>query len=96
MQFCFENMLDKKWNPNIPVVVARCRQKTMVKYQYINFKYKHNTIQSELLTGTRSLNVGGFCYLLSKYVYRYLNIHKIHIWVCLPYRLACSKPQTFF
>ena len=97
VQFCFENLLDKKCNPNIPVVVARCRQKTMVKYQCTKFKYRHNIMQSKLLTGMWSLDVGGFCYLLCKYVCKYLNIHKIHIWVCLPYRLACmSPPKPFF
>ena len=96
-QFCFENLLDKKCNPNIPVVVARCRQKTMLKYQCTKYRYRHNIMQSKLLTGMWSLDVGGFCYLLCKYVCKYLNIHKIHIWVCLPYRLACmSPPKPFF
>ena len=96
MQFCFENMLDKKCNPNIQVVVARCRQKTMVKYQCTKYKYRHNIMQSTLLTGMWSLDVGGFCYLFWKYVCKYLIYIKYTYGFAYRIGLPVWVPQAFF
>lgn len=96
VQFCFENMLDKKCNPNIPVVVARCRQKTMVKYQCTKYKYRRNIMQSKLLTGMWSLDVGGFCYLFWKYVCKYLIYIKYTYGFAYRIGLPVWVPQPFF
>jgi len=68
----------------------------MVKYQCTKYKYRRNIMQSTLLTGMWSLEVGGFCYLLWKYVCKYLIYIKYTYGFAYRIGLPVWVHETFF